>query len=64
MQSRTILTVEEIKKRLESANLSGIERITGISRVHVSNIKKGKAKNLRYETLVSLSDALSVIKQS
>lgn len=54
-----MMTLEDIKKKLEGKNYSEVARKAGITRAYVSAIMAGKHLNPRYETIKKLSEALS-----
>lgn len=54
-----MMTLEEIKKRMQGKNYSEIARRAGITRAYVSAIMAGKHLNPRYETIKKLNEALS-----
>ena len=56
----TILSLEEIRKRLSSrnVNISEIARATGINRSHVDQIYRGLIQNPRIDTLMKISNYL------
>lgn len=53
-----MLTIEQIKQRLQDRNLEAVARATGVSRQTISSIKNGKAKMPSYQTIKILSDYL------
>lgn len=54
-----MMTLEDIKKKLEGKNYSEVARKAGITRAYVSAIMAGKHLNPRYETIKKLSEVLS-----
>jgi transcriptional regulator with XRE-family HTH domain len=53
-----MMTLEDIKKKLEGKNYSEVARSAGLTRAYVSAIMAGKHLNPRYETIRKLSEAL------
>lgn len=53
-----MLTVEEIKKRLEDRNVLEVQRRTGLGYAQIINVKKGIVEHPRYEVIKALSDYL------
>lgn len=53
-----MMTLEDIKKKLEGKNYSEVARNAGLTRAYVSAIMAGKHLNPRYATIKKLSEAL------
>ena len=53
-----MLTLEEIRKRLNDRNISVVAKSIGMTRQFVSAVKSGRAPNPSYETVKKLSDYL------
>lgn len=54
-----MLTIEEIRERLQDRRINYVVRATGLSRITVHNIRTGRQTRPRYETLLALSQYLS-----
>ncbi len=59
MTAQTLLTLDEIKRRLEDRNLSEVARRVGMNRQQVWLIAAGHNTNPSYETIKRLSDYLT-----
>lgn len=55
-----MLSIEEIKKRLEDKNLSEVARRLGITPAYLSAIARGAKKNPSYQVMKKLSDYLEM----
>lgn len=53
-----MLTIEQIRKKLQDENAAEIARIIGVTRAYVSAIKNGNRVNPSYEVIKRLSDLL------
>lgn len=53
-----MLTIENIRQKLQDRNLEAVAKATGISRQTLSSIKNGKAKMPSYQTIKTISDYL------
>jgi transcriptional regulator with XRE-family HTH domain len=59
MTTHTLLTLDEIKRRLEDRNLSEIARRVGMRRQQIWLVAAGHNTNPSYETIKRLSDYLT-----
>ena len=53
-----MLTIEQIKQRLQDRNIKAVAKALGISRQTISAIKSGKNAAPSYQTVKALSDYL------
>lgn len=53
------MTITEIRTRLRNDSPTRVAEATGLSRVHISDIKHGKATNLTQKTIDKLTDYIN-----
>lgn len=53
-----MLTLDEVRKKLQDRNLAEVARRTAIGYVNLHRIKTGKNENPSYQTMVILSNYL------
>jgi len=53
-----MMTLEQIRKKLEGKNMSEIARRIGVTGAYLSAIKRGDKLNPSYEVIKKLSEAL------
>lgn len=57
-----MLTIEEIKKRLQDRNLKEVSRRTGIGYAYLHALATGRRENPTYQVMVKISDYLEAEK--
>lgn len=53
-----MLTLDEVRKKLQDRNLAEVARRTAIGYVNLHRIKTGKNENPSYQTMLTLSNYL------